>query len=77
MSSNGWLKNFNIQPVLELLFSSLKIGYRSLQKCTACTLVVGSIWMSISKNVVGFARFLFDCLMGDSDDIYPDTTSKI
>ena len=33
--------------------------------------------MSVSKNVVGFARFLFDCLMVDSDDIYPDTMPKI
>ena len=33
--------------------------------------------MPLSKNVVGFAYFLFDCLMVDSDDIYPDTMSKI
>ena len=76
MSSYGWLKNFNVQPVLELLFSSLKILYQSLKKHTAHTLVVGSIWVSMSKNV-GFAHFLFDCLMGDSNDIYPDSMSKI
>ena len=77
MSSYDWLEVFNVQPVLELLFSSLKIGYRPLQKHKPRTLVIGFIWMPVSKNVVGFAYFLFDCLMVDSDDIYPDTMSKI
>ena len=73
MSPYGWLKHFIVQSVL----SSLKIGYRSLQNHAARTLVVESIWMSISKNVVGFAGILFDCLMYDSDDIYPDIMSKL
>ena len=77
MSSYGWLKSVNVKPVLELLLSFWNIGCQSLQKHAPCTLVVGSIGMSISKNVVGFARFLFDCLMGDSDDTYWGTVSKI
>ena len=76
-SSNDWLKNFNVQLVLELLLSSLKTGYQSLQKLTAGTLVVESIWMSISAIVLGIVRFLFDCLMSDSSNTYPDTVSKI
>ena len=76
-SSNDWLKNFNVQLVLELLLSSLKTGYQSLQKLTAGTLVVESIWMSISASVLGNVRFLFDCLMSDSSNTYPDTVSKI
>ena len=76
-SSNDWLKNFNVQLVLELLLSSLKTRYQSLQKLTVGTLVVESIWMSISASVLGIVRFLFDCLMSDSSNTYPDTVSKI